>query len=89
MDITLTPRAEAVIKEKVDSGLYASADEAAVLLLDERDRYEHLRTSLLEAGQQTPDGKVVAWTPELRRELRQEAEEMVAQGIPPDPDLCP
>jgi antitoxin ParD1/3/4 len=92
MAITLTPRAEALIRQKVANGLYASADEvieAAVMLLDERDRFERLRASLLEAEAQTREGKVVEWTPEFRRQLRQEAEEMARQGIPADPDVCP
>ncbi|MGH2613918.1 MAG: ribbon-helix-helix domain-containing protein [Thermomicrobiales bacterium] len=92
MSITLTPRVEAVIQQKVASGLYASANEvieAAVLLLDERDRFERLHASLLEAETQTREGKVVEWTPELRRQLRQEAEEMARRGNSSDPEVCP
>ena len=92
MDVTLTPKAEAVIRQKVASGAYGSADqavEAAVMLLDERDRLDHLRVLLLEAEQQTRDGAVVEWTPELRSRLRHEAVAMARQGIPPDPDVCP
>ncbi len=39
--MTLNPRLEALIRDKVDRGLYASADgvvEVAIRLLDERDR---------------------------------------------------
>lgn len=92
MSMSLPPNAEAKIREKVASGLYASADKAietALMLLDEWDRRQHLRATLIEAEQQIQEGRVVEWTPELRRQLRQEAEAMARQGIPPDPDVCP
>lgn len=88
MDVTLTPKAEAVIRQKVASGIYASVDraiEAAVMLLDEWDRLQHLRALPLEAERQTREGNVVEWTPELRHQLRHDAEVMARQGIPPDP----
>ncbi|MBA3450287.1 MAG: type II toxin-antitoxin system ParD family antitoxin [Chloroflexia bacterium] len=93
MDITLTPKAEAVIRQKVASGSYASADEAveaAVMLLDESDRLQHLRSLLREAERETREGKVLEWTPQLRRQLRQDAELMARQGIAPNPhDIQP
>jgi len=92
MDITLTSKAEAVIRRQVASGSYASADEAveaAVMLLDESDRLQHLRALLQEAERETREGSVMEWTPQLRRQLRQEAELMARQGIAPDPDVCP
>jgi putative addiction module CopG family antidote len=92
MDITLTPKSEELIRQKMSNGRYASASElveAAVLLLDERDRWEYLRSMLLEAEQQTREGRVLQWTPELRRTLRQQAEAKAQQGIPPNPDVCP
>ena len=92
MEITLTPETEAVIRKKVADGRFASAGEvieAAVTLLDERDKLEYLRGLLREAEEQTRQGKILEWTPELRRRLREEAEEMVRLGIPPNPDVCP
>lgn len=92
MIITLSPRAEAMIQERLESGQYASADEvieAAVTLLEARERFERLRASLIEAEEQTREGKLLEWTPELRQRLREEAAAMVRQGIPPDPDVCP
>ncbi len=82
---------EAKIRKKVASGLYATADEAierAVSLLDEWDRLDSLRASLIEAEEQVREGRVVEWTPELRRQLRENAEAMVRQGIEPDSDVC-
>lgn len=92
MSIVLPPNAEAKIEEKVASGLYAIADEAletAVMLLDEWDRLQRLRASLIEAEEQIREGRVAEWTPELRRQLRARAEAMARQGIEPDPDVCP
>lgn len=92
MAITLSPETEAMVRQKVAAGRFASADEviqAAVMLLDDHDRLEYLRRLVDEADQQVRDGKTMEWTPELRQRLRAEAEEMVRQGIPPDPDVCP
>jgi antitoxin ParD1/3/4 len=92
MDITLTPKSEELIRQKMSNGRYASASEvveAAVLLLDERDRFEYLRGLILEAEEDIESGRTLEWTPELQRQLRREAEEMMRRGIPPDPDVCP
>jgi putative addiction module CopG family antidote len=92
MDVTLTPKTEAVVRQKVADGRFASPDdviEAAVLLLDERDRLDYLRGLLLEAEQQVVEGKTVEWSPELHRQWRHEAEERIRQGLSPDPDVWP
>jgi len=51
MTISLTPKQEALIQEKIKSGRYASASDVlqeALRLLDERDRaYEAKRAELL------------------------------------------
>lgn len=52
MNISLTPQLEALVKSKVDSGLYGSASEVvrdALRLLEERDRRQSLRTEELRA----------------------------------------
>ena len=92
MEITLTPKAEALIRQKVADGRFANAAdvvEAAVKLLDTRDRYEYLRGLILAAEQEIQDGKVVDWTPELHRQWRREAEERAHEDFPLDPDVCP
>ena len=92
MKITLTPEAEAVVRQKVADGRFASADEvieAAVTLLEARDRFERLRASLIEAEEEIRAGKTLEWTPELRQRLREEAEAMDREGVPLDPDVCP
>ena len=46
MNVSLTPQLEAMIQEKVATGLYNSASEVireALRLLEERDRINHIR----------------------------------------------
>jgi putative addiction module CopG family antidote len=92
MEITLSPETEAVVRQKVTDGKFACADdviEAAVLLLDERDRLEYLRGLLIETKQQVQAGKSVAWSPEIHRQWRREAQERIRQGTSSDPDVWP
>lgn len=52
MNISLTPQLEALVKNKVESGLYGSASEVmrdALRLLEERDRIQSLRVEELRA----------------------------------------
>jgi putative addiction module CopG family antidote len=89
MPMQLPPRAEAIIQQKISSGLYASADEAiaaAIQLLEEHDRrLLHLR----EAIDEGEVGEAIPWSPELMEQLSREAEEMEQRGELPDPDVCP
>lgn len=92
MSITLTPRTEALIQEKLESGRYASADEVieeAVKLLEARERFERLRASLIEAEEQIRQGKILELTPELRQRIRDGDIATAHTGIPPDSDVCP
>ena len=89
MSIQLPPRAEAVIQEKVTSGLYANSDEAidaAVRLLEDYDRRLARLRALIAEGE---EGEGVPWTPELMKQLSREADEMLLRGESPDPDVCP
>jgi antitoxin ParD1/3/4 len=89
MSVTLTPQLEDLIRQKVDAGLYRDAEtvvRVALRLLDEQDRrLQRLRAAIAEGE----EGEDLPWTPELMEQLTQEAEEMVRQGIAPDPDVCP
>lgn len=52
MNISLTPQLEALVKTKVESGLYGSASEVvrdALRLLEERDRRQFVRVEELRA----------------------------------------
>lgn len=89
MPIQLSPRAEAVIREKVTSGLYANPEEAidaAVRLLDDYDRrVARLRAAIAEGEK----GEGIPWTPELMEQLGRNAEERRRRGEKPNPDVCP
>lgn len=92
MVVTLTARIEALVRQKIESGPYGTADEVieeALLLLDERDRLERLRASLAEAEAEFDRGEGVEWTPALMDQLKREADELRRQGARPDPDVCP
>ena len=92
MKITVTSLTEALIRERLKSGRYASADEVvetAVMLFEARDRFERLRASLIEAEAEVREGTELERTSELRQQLREIAEEMARLGIPPGPDHYP
>ncbi len=69
LNISLTPHLESLVREKVDSGLYASASEVvreALRLMEEQDRaraikLEQLRQDIRE-GLESGDPK--PWNPE-------------------------
>jgi putative addiction module CopG family antidote len=89
MSVTLTPELEDQIQRKVDAGLYRNPESVvreALRLLDAQDRrLQRLRAAIAEGE----EGDDVPWTPELMEKLTREAEEMIQQGIEPDPDVCP
>lgn len=78
MNITLSPQLKALVRRKVDSGRYRSADdvvEEALGLLDERDRSDTFRTELERGFDQLDRGEGVLWTPEVMDRLKREAVE--------------
>ena len=89
MSVRLTADSEALIREKVESGLYANADEvvkAAIRLLDRHDRKRQRLLALLAEGE---EGEGIPYTPELRSELWQEALRRAKAGEKPSPDVMP
>ena len=92
MGISLDPRVEAMVREKVGSGRYPDATavvEEALRLLDERDRLDWLRTAIDAADAEVERGEVVDWTPDFFDRLQQEAREDVQNGLPVPDDLKP
>ncbi len=92
MTVQLPPDVEASIRQKVESGRFPDAGEVmreAMRLLDERDRLQRLRASLIEAEAELDRGEGVEWTPALMDRLKREADELHRQGAKPDPDVCP
>ena len=88
MTVTLTPESEALIDEKVASGLYASsADviEEALRLLDEQDRLRWLRAAIAE-GQR---GEYAEFTPELIQSILERGIANAAAGKPVNDAVTP
>ncbi len=90
MSITVTAETEAKIREKIESGKYAGADEViaeALRLLDEHEKtkLERLR-GLIDEGF---DGPFVPFTPEMRAASWERAKHRARSGERPDPDVAP
>lgn len=86
------PEAEAIVRQKVESGLYGAADEViheALRLLDEHDRLRQLRAKLDVGLAQIERGEAIPFTPELVEQMKRDARRMASEGIKPSPDVCP
>lgn len=85
MNVSLTPRLEAMIREKVDSGLYNNASEVvrdALRLLDERDKESRLRAELAIGLAQIERGETIPWNSGLLEQLKRASEANAAAGKP-------
>jgi antitoxin ParD1/3/4 len=92
MNVSLTPRLEAMIREKVESGMYNNASEVvreALRLLDQHDRERRLRDELAIGAAQIERGKTVRWTPQLLEQLKRESETAAAEGRPISDEVIP
>lgn len=92
MNVSLTPQLEAMIREKVENGLYNNSSEVvreALRLMEERDKLERLRAALAVGLDDLARGDVVEWTPRLMDEIWREANEACEAGEQPDLDVCP
>jgi antitoxin ParD1/3/4 len=64
MNISLTPKLETLVRNKVKSGLYNNASEVireALRVLDQRDRYEKLKSEVAKGFQQIERGETVPY----------------------------
>lgn len=89
MALTLPPELESMIRERVESGRYpddVAVIEEALRLLEEREKTEHLRALLAEAGAEVARGELIDWTPDFFDRLLQEAVEDERNGVPIDDD---
>jgi antitoxin ParD1/3/4 len=92
MSVQCAPEVAEWIRQKVETGDYADADEVireALGLLDERDRLRKLRASLVRANEQIERGEFVEWSPELLEQWSEEADELMRQGRQPKADVYP
>ncbi|MDP9363771.1 MAG: type II toxin-antitoxin system ParD family antitoxin [Chloroflexota bacterium] len=92
MALGLAPGLEAIVRERIESGRYANDGaviDEALRLLEERDKLEHLRALVDEAGAAVARGEIVGWTPDLLDRMLREAIEGHRNGGPIDADVLP
>ena len=92
MNIRLTPQLEAMVREKVASGLYNDASEVvceALRLMAERDRRERLKAAIAIGDEQFARGEFTTWTADSMRRLVQEAGAEDRRGLPIRDDVLP
>jgi antitoxin ParD1/3/4 len=94
MHVSLTPQLEALVRDKVASGMYNNASEVireALQLLDEHERvrFEALRFALKVGYEQAERGEVRALTPELLAEIDRNVASKARAGQKPKADVCP
>jgi hypothetical protein len=94
MSVTIKVSEESaeMVQRKVDQGLYPDLESAwgeAARLLDEQDYVRDLRKKLREAEEEIERGEYDLWTPELSKQILEEAKELYRLGIRPDRDVCP
>ncbi|MDQ3695886.1 MAG: type II toxin-antitoxin system ParD family antitoxin [Chloroflexota bacterium] len=92
MNVSLTPRLEAMIREKVASGRYNNSSEVvreALRLLEEQEKLHRLRAAIAIGQEQIRRGEGMLFTPELMAEIDREVDERVRRGDTPSADVCP
>ena len=93
MNVSLTPRLEAIVRQKVESGLYNNASEVvreAIRLMDERDQQlVNLRAAIAEGDADVKRGETMIWTGTSLAEITAEAEDEDRQGLPIDERVQP
>lgn len=93
MNVSLTPRLEAIVRQKVESGLYNNASEVvreAIRLMDARDQQmENLRAAIAEGNAEVERGETMIWTESSIAEIMAEADEADRQGLPIDERVKP
>jgi antitoxin ParD1/3/4 len=86
MSVSLEPDLQALVEQKVASGVYRDADEVlreALRLLHERDqRLQQLRAELQIGLDQEARGELVEFTPDFMERLKREADERSRLGLP-------
>ena len=93
MAIQIPSDVEATIRAQVESGQYQDETDVlrtAMRLLEARDeRISDVRALIAVGLESLGRGEGVEFTPELMDEIDREADEMIAHGLQPNPDVCP
>ncbi len=89
MSITVTPEAEAKIREKVANGRYASANDViskALLVLDWQERQQEKLERLRELIDEGMEGPFTPLSDEMKAESWERAKRRARAGEKPRPD---
>ena len=96
MNINFPPVEEQFIKNKVEEGYYSNATEAVRDAVrqwrrgfNDNDNHARLKAALEEGEAAIRAGDVEEFTPELMQRLFEEGMQDAANGVRPDPDVCP
>lgn len=90
--IALDKEFEEQLEFLVSTGHYSNAKEAvqrAIDLLVEQEQIEHLRALIKVGMDEEERGEVFEYTPELRKQMREEARRLARSGEALDPDVIP
>ncbi len=92
MNANLTPRLEAMVRQRVETGLFNNASEVvreAPRLSGEKRRLNGLKSAIAVGEAPYARGETIPFTPELVEEMKRDAVRMAEAGEQPDPDVCP
>ena len=92
MVVQLAPHVVELIRRKVATGHYRSADEVieeALDALEQRDRLARLRAAIAIGDAQLARGEGVPYSAQVMDEIEREADEALRRGDEPGPDVCP
>jgi len=92
MNANLTPRLEAMVRQKVETGLFNNASEVvreAPRLSGEKRRLNGLKSAIAVGEAQYARGETIPFALELVKEMKRDAVRMAESGEQPDPDVCP
>jgi antitoxin ParD1/3/4 len=94
MNVNLTPELEAMVRRKVESGLYNNASEVVrealrLMFRDEHERFQRLRAAVTEGFEQAERGETVPYSAELMDRLKREATAAALAGRPIPDEVKP
>jgi len=85
MNVTLSPKREAMVRRKIESGQFndpSDVVEEALRLMEEQERYARLKAAVAIGDEQYARGEVTTWTADSLQELKREADEEDRLGLP-------
>jgi antitoxin ParD1/3/4 len=92
MNVSLTPKLEAMVREKVETGLYNNASEVvreALRMMEERDRFARLKAAIAKGDESIARGEVAPWASDFMDQVQREADQEDRLGLPISADVTP